>query len=481
MKSLSQVGQKNRRSFANFLSGVSGTVLVAFAILVPVVVGSAGMALDLGEAYLVRQRLAQALDASTLAGASSSTDPDEIEEKVQEFFDANYPENKIGTPYDLDIDVTDDQVTASANADFNTNFMRIFGVDKFTVSAKTVVSREVQGLEVALVLDNTGSMSSNNNIQTLRTAASNFVDVLFDKASSPEDIKIGLVPYSSSVNVGSYGLGYTPDGLEYASGRSFVVDQGGNDIPWSRYTTNHSARNTDSANWYGCIIANNDDGWDENSNSNDPYPNDVTDNEGPWELYSYGQYQRTCTGWGWSRTCTTAWQDYYQPNYNCPYTPIMPLSSDEDALKTAINTMQAHGYTYGNVGMEWGYRLLSPAFPFQEGASFDDPRWRKAVVMMTDGMNTMESNYSYYWRTDNHNITPTDLNNRFAEVCDDLKAEGVLVYTVTFTSGVDESTKDYYRNCATSPAQYYDAPSQADLLDVFVNISKQLANLHISQ
>jgi len=63
----------------------------------------------------------------------------------------------------------------------------------------------VNKLEVAMVLDNTGSMAG-TKLSTLKTAASNFVDTLSSAAArsaDPDAVKIGLVPFSMTVKVGS--------------------------------------------------------------------------------------------------------------------------------------------------------------------------------------------------------------------------------------------------------------------------------------
>ena len=49
-------------------------------------------------------------------------------------------------------------VTLEARASLPTTFMRIFGHDTMQVAARTEITREMTGLEVALVLDVTGSM-----------------------------------------------------------------------------------------------------------------------------------------------------------------------------------------------------------------------------------------------------------------------------------------------------------------------------------
>ncbi|GJL85046.1 MAG: VWA domain-containing protein [Micavibrio sp.] len=452
----------------------SATIAVAFAVMAPVVVGSAGMALDFAQAYLVQQRLAQALDAAALAAAASATNQAGIQQKVNDFFDANYPDEKLGVTFEPIVNVVGDEITVTGNAYYNTFFLAVIGIEEIDVAAETVVVREVQGLEVVMVLDNTGSMSSNNNIQALRDAASSFVDILFDRTSDPDFVKIGMVPYSSSVNVGKYGLGQNPDGSVYGDGTSFV------DLPpGTVHTTNEWTKNPEE--WLGCVLAYNESGYSDASTSNDPYPNDtLDDHEGPWEPYKYERYGQD---WHFAHNHyhNTSGQhgNYKYPNYNCPRTTIVPMTSDEDKLLDSIETMQAQGYTLGNYGMTWGWRVLSPEKPFEEGEGWNDPLWRKAIVMMTDGVNTMENTYTAYWRTRNHDINPTIQNNRFAETCELLKDEGVIIYTVTFAGGVNENTKDYYRDCATSEDQYFDAPSQDDLIDVFETISRELSNLHI--
>ena len=71
----------------DYIRNTAAAIAIAFAVMAPVIVGSAGMALDYAQAYLVQQRLAQAIDAAALAAAAASTDAGEIEQRVQDFFD----------------------------------------------------------------------------------------------------------------------------------------------------------------------------------------------------------------------------------------------------------------------------------------------------------------------------------------------------------------------------------------------------------
>ena len=53
-----------------YVRDTSAAIIILFAIMVPMLVGSAGMALDFAQAYLVKQRLSQAIDAAALAATA---------------------------------------------------------------------------------------------------------------------------------------------------------------------------------------------------------------------------------------------------------------------------------------------------------------------------------------------------------------------------------------------------------------------------
>ena len=99
------------------VSDRNGAVAIIFALaLIPLTVAS-GLAVDLGRAYIVKNRLAYALDAAGLAvGSSSSSDAQELQTLAQSFFDANYPADELGVPATptLTIDEESNLITLSA-------------------------------------------------------------------------------------------------------------------------------------------------------------------------------------------------------------------------------------------------------------------------------------------------------------------------------------------------------------------------------
>lgn len=442
-----------------YLKNRAGVVAVIFGITVPMVLSAVGMSIDLAQSYLVRERLSQAVDAAALAAAASvSDDPTVIEAKVNDFIEANYPPDRIG--YTIDINVSqgmNDTLSVNATARLDTTFMKVVGIRHVDIYVETEVKREVKAIEVALVMDVTGSMSTNNNIGALRTAATSFLDIMFAPGRDRDFIKIALVPFSTSVNVGPYGLGKTPGGSNY--GLPFVSNP--RNLQYYDQSKSDATNTTNRLKWGGCIL--------EGS-----YPDDVQDHAGPWDMYRY------CRDSGDVVRCDTN-NANTKPNYICPQTPIVPLTSNKNELQAAVNSLKADGNTYVNVGLAWGLRVLSPGFPFQEGTAWNDVDWKKAVILMTDGDNQVHANYSAYGRSATANMTNAKLNNRVLDVCDELKAKGVLVYTITFYSNISNATKNIYKQCASQPSMWYDAPTQAKLKEVYGVIARELSNLHITK
>ena len=419
-----------------YVRDTAAATAIAFALIIPVVVGSAGMAVDVATAYLVQQRLSHALDAAALAAAASASGEDDMQGVVDQFMEKNYPPEELGATYNIQVTQVGNDIKLSGYASFDTFFIQILGIDVVEVSADTTVAREILGLEVVMVLDVTGSMSTNNNIGALRTAASNFTNILMNSAVYEDSVKIGLVPFATTVNVGPYGLGKTPSNTTY-------------DTAFVNNPSNRKFNQSKSTDWWGCILER-------------AYPQDTQDAQPSWrwEMYRYS---------------TSA------PNQNCNKAYILPLTTSRSTILNRINGLTASGNTLSNVGMVWGYRVISPDFPFREGTEFNDPEVRKAVLLMTDGDNNIGNTYSAYGPWSTYRLTDEDLNDRLAETCENMKDEGISIYTVTFTSNIDQHTKDFFKECATTPDKWFNAPSQADLIEVFEFISRELANIHIRE
>jgi Flp pilus assembly protein TadG len=459
-----------------------GSIAYIFALALLPMIASVGLAVDTARAYAVKSKLSFALDAAGLAVGSSNGTTAQLEAIGQKFFDANFTAAGVDATATFKVVVNGDKINASGTAQVSTTFMKVAGIDTITVTETSEVTRAIRGLELALVLDNTGSMTTNDNIAALRDSAKDLVTILFGGYTVHPKLKIGVVPYSAAVNPGN--------------------------VAQSLIATSDIVDPANKSGWKGCVI--------ERSGTN--AMGDTSASVEPWKRFN------------WEAAVDNCWQSYKDannkpvscsagivdnpdkgnamagPNTGCP-TAITPLTNDKTVIDNAILALRAwsRGGTMGDMGMAWGLRVLSPEAPFTEGLPWNTPKWSKAVVLMTDGENqffkladpagankansAVKSDYTGYARLDElkligaSNTTDAKLviNSRLSQVCQTMKDKGITVYTITFTSGINQTTKDLYKNCASSPTKYFDSPTQAALKSSFQAIAVELSQLRISQ
>jgi Flp pilus assembly protein TadG len=181
-------------------------------------VGGTGLAIDTARAFVVESRMGKALDAAGLAAGRVALE-DRVETDARAFFAANYRDGLMGsdiTAADIDIQVDSNAefITVTAQTSMPTTFMRIFGKDTVSVSAQSVIQRVTSGSEIALVMDNTGSMSG-TKIDTMKAAAQDLVDIVFGDAERYDELWFSLVPYTSTVNVGASNSGWVDFGPSF--------------------------------------------------------------------------------------------------------------------------------------------------------------------------------------------------------------------------------------------------------------------------
>ncbi len=193
-----------RQTLVEFERSRNGAVSVLFGLSVVAVVGFLGLATDAGRGYIAKARLGQALDAAALAGGKVIHLPYRDAE-IQKYFEANFPGDYMGSvlvDFDIDVGEGNEQLTISATAKVPTTFLRVLHIDDMKISARSVVKRSVRGLELALIMDNTGSMRGGNKISTMKAAATDLVNILYGEKEQINNFWIGLVPFVATVNVG---------------------------------------------------------------------------------------------------------------------------------------------------------------------------------------------------------------------------------------------------------------------------------------
>jgi Flp pilus assembly protein TadG len=194
-----------------FLLNNSGGMAVMFSIaMVPLLI-AAGVATDIAHKGSVATLLQSATDAAAIAGAnaknawgSDAASKLKIKKIVADFVTAN-----AGTEALTNITTIDsgtDKITGvfyvRLTGKVDTTFMSLAGYKTMEVAASSEVDLGGQALEVALVLDNTASMSSEGRLDALKSSAKSLVDTLIKGKPANGYLKIGIVPFADYVNVG---------------------------------------------------------------------------------------------------------------------------------------------------------------------------------------------------------------------------------------------------------------------------------------
>ncbi|MEA1943383.1 MAG: TadE/TadG family type IV pilus assembly protein [Pseudomonadota bacterium] len=484
-----------------FAGATRGNVAMIFAlVMIPLTVLSGG-AVDVNQALNARTRLSQALDAAALAvGVHTSISDDDATQLARNFLEANYDTRAIGTVVNLAVSLDDinDRVTVTAQSRVDTMVLGLIGIPEITVGWESEVQRARRALELVMVLDNTGSMGG-SKISSLRSAGLLLTDILFDGADINR-LHIGLVPFSSTVNVGTgfeRAAWLDPNALSPLHSENF-------DPPANRWDLYDTIRNRD---WTGCVEARAipHDIEDTPPSATDPdtlfvpyfapdesdrgyYSNDYLDDA----MGGYDERARMRN----SAKYTHAWVSGAGPGWGCTARPITPLTNNRTTIDEAIDDMIASGTTNIPNGIGWGVRVLSPGEPFTQGSVFGEEDTIKAMVVLTDGENVINGrgneNYSDYsgygYARDGRTGVVTSsswalsnaLDDRTAAACAYAKSLGIRVYTITFQVN-SSSTRDMMRDCASNPYLYFDSPSESALRDAFEMIAGDLTNLRLSR
>jgi hypothetical protein len=120
----------------------SGQVVPLIAVIAALLMGCAGLAVDLVRAYVVRVQMHAAIDAATLAAIRA--DGEDRSVVVEQVFRANFPDGYMGTgAIDLDIDVSGGGVVvrATAGTPMPVYFMRWYGYNELNIGAFSEAQR----------------------------------------------------------------------------------------------------------------------------------------------------------------------------------------------------------------------------------------------------------------------------------------------------------------------------------------------------
>ncbi len=209
--------------FRNFVLNRNGNVAMIFALcLIPLLMLMGG-AVDLSRQRGSEVGAQNALDAALLAVAHEALGKDETEltKDARSWFEAQLLNSNMDI-VSFEISKTDSTLFAKMVGKVDTTFLAIFGIGDLKVVRTAQVQFGLQKVEVALVLDTTGSMANiasdtqtctrrgctggKTKLKLLQDAATSMMNALETANADTDQLQVGIVPFATYVNVGKENL-----------------------------------------------------------------------------------------------------------------------------------------------------------------------------------------------------------------------------------------------------------------------------------
>jgi hypothetical protein len=410
-----------------------GSLLIFGIFTFVIVLILAGIGVDIVRHETLRTELQNTTDRAILAAANRETTA-EAKEVVEDYF------AKAGLSSYLDEVIVEGvgygkRVTATVKADIPTFFLRFSGVNNLELNSSGSAEQGMAELEVALVLDVSGSMNNSNRLPNLTVAGQEFAATVFNN-SVDGHVAVSVVPYATQVNVGP--------------------------------TIASQFLRTDSHETSHCLNFTADD-FQTNTveliTGTDPKSYEQTMNFDPW------YYKEPNTG-------TTL--EVCNPATN---NRVLPFSTSLSEVSNKIAGLRADGNTSIDVGVKWGMTLLDPSFQdattvlVTEGLDASNAgrpheyssATLKVMVVMTDGVNTGQ-----YYMPDPYRTGDSDI---YIDPDTDRVSFKTVQNSCSWWAGCTSTTRyytphndSYYNNPYDAPASAYNSNDYAPRLLVWSEV-----------
>ncbi len=396
-------------------------------------------------------------DRASLAGLSDAQRTAriaELEAFARKYLTENYtPQYGSSHEMPVDIDITGQSIDLTASHTFPTTIMSLTGIEEINLTSHSQIMKAMRPIEMVLVMDTTGSMSSSGKLDGAKTAARNLLNTVYggSVASVPESeyLRVALVPFAAGVRLNPNAYDFNLNWIDTTGDNPLSKVNFYNNTSWNNYTAWSQLKRTSSAyhTWNGCVEARmrGDDAANTDYNVNDVAPTSgatrfpayfAPDAPSFADLSIYGSNRDQ----DWSGTYipesgtpseiaglnSTDKLDPLkrQENVNkyinrnigaesltsategpwkgCAKTSIVPMTYKRANVEAGITAMVAAGNTLIAEGIAWGWRVLSPTEPFTKVeastsfpadtiSTYHHPRWLKIMVVMTDGDNDISA------------------------------------------------------------------------------------------
>jgi len=446
------------RTMRELRAANGANVTVIFALSIVPVVGAVGTAVDYSRANSVKVAMQAAADATALMLAkniaASSLSSTQISQQASGYFTAalNRPDaNGVAVTANYNAQ-SGSQVTVNATATVKSNFMTLLGVSTMQIGVNSQASwGGGSKMQVALALDNTGSMIEYNKIGSLKSATHGLLDQLKAAASNPNDVNVAIIPFSRDVNVGASPSNIAAPWIDWSDWDS----ENGTDVNTQTCTkvvskkgkpTNKCVSSTTwvpaaHTTWNGCIT---DRDQDYDVKNTTPNPADkLLPPTSASTLFPAEQYDA------------------------CPVTMI-GLTNDWTALNAKVDQMTPNGNTNQSIGLAWAWQALTSGQPMT--APGKGPDVQQIIILLSDGLNTQDRWY----------IDQASIDARQQILCNNIKGAGITLYTIQVNIGGMDKLSTLMQGCASKPEYFYYLTSAGEIASVFNQIGTKVTQLRLT-
>lgn len=430
-----------RTAAKRFAKADQGNIAVLFAIAAVPILSFVGAAIDYTRANSARSSMQAALDSTALMLAKDLSDGTitaaQISTKAQAYFAALYTNTDaravtVSATYTAS---TSQGSTILVNGTGNvpTDFMKIAGFPQIGFDSSSTSAWGNVRMRVALVLDVTGSMNDDGKMTAMKPAAKALIDQLGALARNPGDVYISVVPFAKDVNVGA--SNYNQSWINWSE-----WDQDNQSCSWNNGNYTCTPRNHNT--WNGC----------------------VTDRD-----QDYDTKNTTPT--------STPSTQFYAEQYNACPAQLLPLTTDFAAAKSKVDSLTPNGGTNQPIGIAWGWQSLTQGLPLSAPAEDPNYTYKRALIVMSDGLNTQDRWPSYGNGQTQYNNA---IDNRQKIQCDNIKAAGITIYTMHVNTNGDP-TSTVLQYCASGADKFTTVTSSSQIAAAFTAIGTSLSKLRVAK
>ncbi|QUS40391.1 TadE/TadG family protein [Tardiphaga alba] len=446
--SIRSISDQASRAAKRFRSDERGNVAMIFAVSLVPLLGFVGAAVDYSRTNAARTTMQVALDSAALMvskdlGSNPTMSAAEVSAKAVKYFNALYT-NSSSSPIAVTASYTTNTkdgstVTLNGSGNVATDFMKMVGFPQMNILGSSTTTWGSTRMRIAVALDVTGSMNSSGKLAAMKTAAKNLIDTLSASSRMTEDVYISIVPFAQMVNVGK-------------------SNKDASWLKWDDWDSSNGSWTWKNGSW----------NWTSSSRNN--WNGCVTDRDQPYDTTN--------------DAATSSATRYPANQYNACPEAILGMtsaygSSNVQTLKNKIDALDANGGTNQPIGMAWAWQTLQIGTdPFPAPAKDSNYKYTDAIILLSDGMNTIDRWYG------NGSTWSTQVDGRQKLLCDNIKApvngkQQTIIYTIQVnTDGDPESAILKY--CADS-GNFYPTSTASGIATAFTAIGNSLNKLRVSR